>query len=369
MIHVSRRTFLAASGAAAATSAVPSFAKTSTMPPLRMIKTNGINLAVHEAGSGPAVVLVHGCPGMAFSWRHQIPALVAAGYRVIAPDMRGYGESDTPEAVEAYDIAQLAGDLVGVLDTLGIERAVFMGHDWGGLVAWQMPLLHPSRVAGVIGVNTPFIPHWMLWLHPDLVKSALPAGRAFIADPTVDPIEQMRQVYSRDMYVMVYEDGMQADDAMNGDPRNAVRGAFRKDLIKAEDWDTMPSAVANMEFYKQPKLDTLPGSDVLNAREREFYISQFQRTGFTPGINWYRNISRNWAAGHELDQTIRVPSLMVSAEHDSILRPSMADGMAAHVTDLERHTIGDCWHWTPEEKPDELNRLAISWLRRRFPTG
>lgn len=369
MFNLSRRTLLAGSGVAAMTSAMPAFAQAAAMPPVRMVRANGINLAVHEAGSGPAVVLLHGFPGLAFTWRHQIPALVGAGYRVIVPDLRGYGRSDAPKAVEDYDIAHLTGDLVGLLDALGVEKAVFMGHDWGGLLAWQIPLLHEARVAGVIGVNTPFIPHWMLWLHPDLVNAALPKGQTFVADPKVDPISQMREIYNPDMYVLLFQDGQVADDAMNRDPRGTLRSGYRKDLFTFADWDELPPAAANMEYYGQPLPDELPGRDVLNAQELDVYVGGFQRAGFTPAINWYRNLSRNWKAGLDVDQIIRVPSMMVSAANDVVLRPSMADSMDAYVTDLEKHVVADCWHWTPEEKPEELNRLAISWLRRRFPSN
>ena len=119
------------------------------------VQTNGIRMAVTEQGEGPAVVLCHGFPELAYSWRHQVPALAAAGFRAIAPDQRGYGDTDRPETLETFDMEHLAADLVGLLDALGIEKAVFAGHDWGGIIAWQMPLLHPDRVAGVIGVNTP----------------------------------------------------------------------------------------------------------------------------------------------------------------------------------------------------------------------
>lgn len=366
MLELSRRTLLVASGAAAMSSAVPAFARDAAMPPVRMIKANGIDLAVHEAGSGPAVLLLHGFPGLAYTWRHQIPALVAAGYRVVAPDLRGYGRSDAPEAVEAYDVAHLTGDLVGLLDALGIEKAVFMGHDWGGLLAWQMPLFHQARVAGVISITTPFVPHWMLWLHPDLVRAALAKGRTFAADPNLDPITQMREVYSPDMYVLLFHDGRAADEAMSREPRSTLRNGYRKNLITSAEWDELPPPVANMEYYGQPFPEKLPGRDVLNARELDYYAERFGRTGFTPAINWYRNLSRNWKAGLEVDQTIRVPSLMVSAEHDVVLRPSMTDGMDGHVPDLERHVVADSWHYLPEEKPEELNRLTISWLGRRI---
>ncbi len=310
MIDLSRRAFIVGSSAAALTITLPVLAQATAMPPLRMVKANGINLAVYEAGSGPAVVLLHGFPGLAFTWRRQMPALAAAGYRVIVPDLRGYGRSNAPAAVEYYDVAHLTGDLVGMLDALGVEKAVFMGHDWGGLLAWQMPLLHTARVAGVIGVNTPFIPHWMLWLHPDLVEAALPKGRTFIADPNVDPIAQMRRVYSQKMYVLLFQDGKAADDAMDRNPRGALRNSYRKSLGIAAGWDKLPPEVANMEYYGQPLPKVLPGRDVLSAQELDFYAQRFERTGFTPGINWYRNLSRNWKASLEIDQTIRVPSLM-----------------------------------------------------------
>lgn len=366
MTNLSRRAFIAGLGAAATTAAMPAFSQTSIMPPMRIVRANGINLAVYEAGAGPAVVLLHGFPGLAFTWRHQIPALVEAGYRVIVPDLRGYGLSDAPAAVEDYDIAHLTGDVIGVLDALGLEEAVLAGHDWGGLLAWQTALFHEQRVAGVISFNTPHIPHWMLWLHQDLVDAALPPGHKFVADPDADPISQMRQVYSPQMYVLMFQDGHLADEMMARDVRKTLRSALRKDLGTPADWGNLPPLVANMEYYGQSLPAVLPGSDVLNSGELDFYVRHFERTGFTPSINWYRNITRNWKAGLEVDQTIRVPSLLVSAANDVVLRPSMAIGMEAHVPDLETHVIADCWHWTPEEQPDEVNRLITSWLGRRY---
>lgn len=363
----SRRTFLAGLGATAFAGAVPAVAKGSDMPPVRMVRTNGINMAVHEAGTGPAVVLLHGFPGLSFTWRLQVPALAEAGYRVIVPDLRGYGRTDAPGAVESYDVGQLTGDLTGLLDALHVRKAVFMGHDWGGLLAWQMPLLHPGRVAGVIGVNTPFVPHWRLWLHTDLVNAALPDGASFVDDPAIDPVKKMREVYSPEMYVLMFQDGTTADQAMDADPRGTLQNAYRKDLVTSAEWDDLPPDVTNMEYYGKPLPEVLPGRDVLTSRELSVYEEAFARTGFTPAINWYRNLSRNWRVGLDIDQTIRVPSFMVSGANDVVLRPGMTDGMASHVPDLERHVLEDCWHWTPEEKPGELNRLTLSWLGQRFP--
>src|SRR3984957_13920732 len=128
------------------------------MPPLQFADVNGIRMGYYEAGpktDATPIVLCHGWPEIAYSWRHQIQALSEAGLRVIAPDQRGYGATDRPEAVEAYDLEHLTGDLVGLIDHLGIEKAIFVGHDWGGFVVWQMPLRHLARVAGVVGINTP----------------------------------------------------------------------------------------------------------------------------------------------------------------------------------------------------------------------
>lgn len=182
-----------------------------------------------------------------------------------------------------------------------------MGHDWGGLLAWQMPLLHPKRVAGVIGVNTPFMPHWTLWLHPDLVRAALPEGRSFVANSKVDPIAQMRQVYRPEMYVLMLQDSKHADAAMERDPRATLRSGYREDLMTSADLNELSREVAHMEYYGKPIPDRLPGRDVLTSVELSVYAAQFSRTGFTPAINWYRNLSRNWRMGLSVDQTIRVP--------------------------------------------------------------
>lgn len=373
MFELTRRTLLAGLGSTVFVAVSPASGgqhpASPPMPPVRMVANNGINLAVYEAGSGPAVVLLHGFPGLAYTWRHQIPALVKAGYRVIVPDLRGYGLSDMPTSVEDYDIANLTGDVIGLLDGLAIEKAVFMGHDWGGLLSWQLALLHTNRCAGVISLNTPHIPHWMLWLHPDLVAPVLTGGRKFVADPQRDPIAQMEEVYTPGMYVLMFENGDSADVVMNRDPRGTLRGALRKDLGGPAHWNKLPIALKNMEYYGQPAPDQFPGKDVLNSEELDFYVRHFDRTGFTPGINWYRNITRNWRAGLGVDQTVRVPSLMISAANDVVLRPSMTDGMDAYVPDLERHVVADAWHWTAEEKPEEVNRIAISWLHKRYPTA
>jgi len=170
-----------------------------------VVQSNGIRMSVLEQGDGPAVVLSHGFPELAYSWRHQIPALADAGFRVVAPDQRGYGDTDSPAAVEAYDIHHLTGDLVGLLDALGIERAVFVGHDWGGIVAWHMPLLHPARTAGVVGVNMPAFPR-------------APAP----------PISIFRAMFGERYYVVHFQEPGVADAELARDPRRVFTQLMRR---------------------------------------------------------------------------------------------------------------------------------------------
>ena len=185
------------------------------MPPLQFAEVNGIRMGYYEAGPAsdkPPVILCHGWPEIAFSWRHQIKALSEAGIRVIAPDQRGYGATDRPEPVEAYDMEHLTGDLVGLLDHLKIDKAIFVGHDWGGFIVWQMPLRHLDRVAGVVGVNTP---HW----------DRAPA----------DPIELFRQRFGDKMYIVQFQDPGREPDRIFGSRVEQTFDAFmRKPVARPE---------------------------------------------------------------------------------------------------------------------------------------
>jgi pimeloyl-ACP methyl ester carboxylesterase len=318
-----------------------------SLPAPKMIKTNGIDMAVYEAGpkDGLPVVLCHGFPELAYSWRHQLPALAAAGYRAIAPDQRGYGLTSRPEKVEDYDMAHLTGDLVGLLDALEIKSAIFCGHDWGGLVVWQIPLMHPSRVKGVIGVNTPFLPR-----------------------APIDPIAAMKMRFGEDMYIVFFQKPGVADAVLAKDVGKAFRFFMRKGGT-AEEFAKLPEDQRNFALVKALEVDESlwPKADlILNEEELKFFVDTFTRTGFTGGINWYRNFSRNWRDSEKLEQKVKVPGLMIMAEDDVVLSPAMADGMEAYVPDLERALIKKCGHWTQQEHPDQVNRIMIDWLKRRF---
>ena len=319
-------------------------------PEPHYVETNGIRMAVYEQGpkDGVPVVMCHGFPELGYSWRHQLPAVAGAGFRAIAPDQRGYGNTGGPkgpDAVPLYDIAHLTDDLAGMLDALGIDKAVFVGHDWGGMVAWQMPLRHPDRVAGVIGVNTPFIPRG-----------------------PVDPIAAMRMVYGEDMYIVYFQQFGVAEKIFDADVARSMRFWYRKSAMKLADFDALPADQKNLSFLKSFETDesTWLGQPLLTAEERDYYTRAFEKSGFEGGINWYRNFTRNWQLTEGQVQTIEVPCLMISAADDFVLRPELTIGMENHVPDLEKHVIADCGHWTQSEKPEELSRLMADWLKRRF---
>ena len=316
-------------------------------PEPTMVSTNGIDMAVYEAGpkDGLPVVLCHGFPELAYSWRHQLPDLAAAGYRVIAPDQRGYGRTSRPEKVEDYDMPHLTGDLVGMLDALGLQKAIFVGHDWGGIVVWNMPLLHPDRVLGVIGVNTPFF-----------------------ARPPIDPIAAMRAMRGENNYVVFFQKPGEADEILGRDVGKSFRFFMRKNAATAKEFANAPQEAKNFELVRAVQEDesNWRGSSLLTAEEMKYFVDTYRRTGFTGGINWYRNLTRNWELSKDVEQKVKVPSLMIMAEDDVVLPPSLTEGMERYVPDLEKVLIEGSGHWTQQEKPAETSRAIIDWLKRRF---
>lgn len=319
------------------------------MPPAQKTAVNGIELAYYEVGPrrGVPVVLCHGFPETAFSWRHQLKALEAAGRWAIAIDGRGYGLSSRPPRVEDYDMEHLTGDLVGLLDHLGVEKAIFVGHDWGGFVVWQMPLMHPDRCAGIVGLNTPF-----------QVRLGM------------DPIALFRKVYGDEMYIVWFQTPEEPDALLAQDVAKTMRFFMRAgEGLKP---DSQPQTQGRSSFAFGETLKRYdPQADqrqFLSNEELAVFVEAFRRTGFTGPINWYRNFTRNWERSEGLPQRIdRIPCLMITAEHDPVLRPSMADGMGEHISDLETVMIKGSGHWTQQERPDEVNRIILGWLGRRFP--
>jgi pimeloyl-ACP methyl ester carboxylesterase len=305
-------------------------------------KTAGMTLSLHQAGEGPAVVLCHGFPELAYSWRHQIGALAEAGFRAIALDQRGYGASSRPEKIEEYDLEHLTADLAGLLDALGIEKAVFAGHDWGGFVAWGMPLLYPERTLGVIGVNTPYIPF------PDT--------------------DMLRAAFKEDerLYILWFQKPGVAEGVLDADPRLVFDKLMRRGVGRGSMAEAAASGGDANPFRRLADLGDV-GPELLTSKELAYYTHAFSESGFRGGINWYRNIDRNKERHPDIGvKKLDLPCLMITAEWDPALPPESAAGMPALCSDLETHMIEACGHWTQQEKPEELNRLMIDWLQRRF---
>ncbi|HUF33175.1 MAG TPA: alpha/beta hydrolase [Acidimicrobiales bacterium] len=311
--------------------------------PERTIAVNGVELNVVDEGSGPPVIFAHGFPELSYSWRHQLPAVAAAGHRAVAPDQRGYGRSSRPEAIEDYDILHLTDDLIYVLDDLNEDKAVFVGHDWGSIVVWQLSLLHPDRVAGVVGMSVPFLP-----------RGPMP------------PVQLMRQVFA-DMffYILYFQEPGVADADLGADPATTMRR-----MLAGVRLDGDPgSAVAKMSANdgrgfvdRLPEPDRLP--DWLSQAELDHYVAEFTRTGFTGGINWYRNFDRNWELTPQLDGAkVEVPSLFIGGTLDPVLVMSPPAAQDEWLTD-HRGTvlIDDAGHWVQQEKPDEVNAALLGFL-------
>ena len=327
------------------------------MPPVQHAAVNGIDMAYYEVGprgQGTPIIFCHGFPELAFSWRHQLAACEAAGRWAIAPDQRGYGLTSRPETVADYDMEHLTGDLVGLMDHLKIDKAIFCGHDWGGIIVWQMPLMHPDRCAGVIGLNTPFMRR-----------------------SPFDPIAAMRMAFGEDMYIVWFQKPGVADAVLSADADKTIRFFMRKPDSTPMDagagLDTSSAAPEGQSTFAfgdllaaWDKSDT--ANQLLTPDELAAFVETFQATGFTGGINWYRNFTRNWERSADLPTRVDgIPCLMIMAEKDVVLSPAMADGMEEVIGDLEKVLVKDSGHWTQQEKPKEVNDLILGWMDRRFP--
>ena len=309
----------------------------------RVVETNGIRMAVLDRGKVPP-----SCSATAFpSW----PTRGGTRYRRwwqpasarSSPISGATARRIVPRTSATYDIHHLTGDLVGLLDALEVERAVFVGHDWGGAVVWMMPLLHPARTAGVVGVNTPYLPR-----------------------PPLPPVSLLKMMFGDDYYVVHFQQPGVADEGLG----RQVRRVFTQLMRGGIPPETLATLIAERGMRNMVQIvegEEGPGEPVVTEEELRVYVETFERTGFTGGINWYRNIDHNWeTTAHTDGMQITVPSLMVVAEWDPVLRPELTEPMKALVPDLEIATILRCGHWTQAERPDELNRILVDWLTRRF---
>ncbi len=313
-------------------------------PPSRLIDTNGIQLAVHEAGVGPPVILLHGFPELAFSWRHQLPALADAGYRAIAPDLRGYGGSSKPSAVEDYRQECMMDDIAGLLAELGESQAIFIAHDWGALLAWQMALLRPELMRGLVCLNIPFVPRTQR-----------------------DPILVMRERLSKHFYIVNFQDSDEADQVFARDPRRFIDRMMRRNGITRAKYEALPAERKVISLLATMARDEAQGEPLLSDEELNVYANAFAAGGFTGPINWYRNWSYNWQSTEGVEQIIKLPTLFIGAVDDVVVPLRQMEAMKPHIPDLELHMFENCGHWTQQERPEQTNRLILDWLQRRFP--
>lgn len=307
-------------------------------PAPTMIPVNGVLLEVFEAGqenAGNPIVLCHGWPEHAYSWRHQIPALTAAGYHVIVPNQRGYGNSSRPADATAFDLEHLTGDLVALLDHFGYDAAVFVGHDWGANVVWGLAQLHPNRVSRVINLSLPYQERGdQPW------------------------IEFMEAVFGDDFYFVHFnrQPGV-ADAVLDANAERFLRNLYRKNLPPVAPGPG--NAMINLALAEAPL-----GDPVMSDDELAVFVSAFDVAGFTGSINWYRNMDRNWHLLADVDPVIHQPALMIYGDQDSIPRSEKLPDFVPNVD-----VIGlDCGHWIQQEMPEATTEAILSWLRRQDAT-
>ncbi len=312
----------------------------------RFIETNGIRMRIAESGdAGPLVLLVHGWPESWYSWRHQLTALAGAGYRVVAPDMRGYGETDAPAAVEDYDIEHLAADMVGVLDALGEEQAIIIGHDWGAIVAWNSVLLHPSRFSALVAMSVPY------------------GGRA-----AQSPLDGWKARFGDNFYYILYhqEPGV-AEAEYDADPVGLLSRLYLSPDSPREAVEvTNPLRSAGGWIPRLGAPKEMPAW--LTKEDLDYYVSQFEAAGFRGGVNYYRNFHRNWEITPQLAELqVAVPTRFIAGERDVVIAGATQDQLTAMMAPVVPDLRGvillpDAGHWIQQELPEDTNAAILEFL-------
>jgi pimeloyl-ACP methyl ester carboxylesterase len=294
----------------------------------RQLPLDCIELHVAECGGGPPVVLLHGFPEIWYSWRHQLPALADAGFHAIAPDLRGFGRSSAPPEIAAYALDAVCRDLLALLDSVGERSATFVGHDWGAAIAWQIALEHPGLVTAVVGLSVPFVPR-------------APAR----------PISLLRKALGEDFYIVWFQEPGIAERALERD--------VRRTLTTTRAW-----TAAWGEGDDRPPLPPW-----LTEEDLQVYVDAFERSGFGGGLNYYRNIDRNWErSAHLINRRVEPPALFVTGSRDPVQGFMPAEAMDGWVTDLRGVIrVGGAGHWVQQERPDEVNDAVVGFLRGLDP--
>lgn len=315
----------------------------------KSIQANGIQMHVAEAGEGPAVLLCHGFPESWYSYRHQLVALAHAGYRAIAPHMRGYGLTDKPDAIDQYTLLHLTGDMVGVLDALELKQAAIVGHDWGAPVAWHSALFRPDRFPAVVGLSVPFRPR----------GSARPTTLMPRTDDAV-------------FYQLHFQQPGVAEADLEKDVRSSIRGVL---FSLSGDGEPAPSlSMVSKTGGGRLGHDAAPAKlpAWLSEADVDAYAAEFRRDGFRGGLNWYRNIDRNWELlAPWSGARIEVPALYVAGDRDLVLlfrgMDQLLPNLKQFIPKLDQTIIlPGCGHWTQQERPDEVNAALLTFLKKHY---
>jgi len=317
----------------------------------RIIETNGIKMHIAEQGKGPLVLLLHGFPEIWYSWRYQIPVLAEAGFHVVAPDLRGYGDTEQPENIDQYTLLHLVGDIVGLLDALNEETAVIVGNDWGATIAWNAALLRPDRFKGIIALTVPMMPQ-----------------------PPIPPTTIFPQNEEELFYTLYFQTSGVAEKEFEEDARSTVHNLLYSasgDAGPREGNDGTPNPF-NMVSREMGLLSALPMPKItswLKEKDLEVYTEAFNKTGFRGGLNYYRNLDRN----RELlscfnGLKVIIPALFIVGSRDVGLSIPGMDQIISEMASLVpniRQTIflEDCGHWAQQERPEEVGSVIISFLK------
>jgi pimeloyl-ACP methyl ester carboxylesterase len=312
----------------------------------RIVETNEIRMHIAEQGKGPLVILCHGFPELWYSWRHQLPALAQAGFHAVAPDQRGYGQTDRPEAIEEYNILKLTGDIVGLVHALGEEKAVIVGHDWGAGVASRCALLRPDIFHALV-LSSPY--------HP----------RSWVSRRPTDELRQMAG--EREFYQLYFQEPGRAEQEFEEDVRKTML------MFLYSGSGGLPRDKRTMRFLfdkSQRFIDTGSLPDTLPPWLTDLDVSvfarEFERAGFRGGLNWYRNIDRNWELTYFLNGAkIYQPTLFLAGQFDGVIYMSRSavETLETWIPNLRKKlSIPGAGHWVWQEKPDEVNKLLIEFL-------
>jgi pimeloyl-ACP methyl ester carboxylesterase len=312
---------------------------------LRTIETNGIALRAAVEGDGPLVIMVHGFPELWYSWRHQIRPIAQAGYRVVALDVRGYGGSDKPHAVEAYDMASLMADVTGVIDAFGEQTAILVGHDWGAPICWNTAALHADRVAAVAGLSVPYRRR----------------GKT-------STIELWRQVYQdRFFYQLYFQAEGVAESELEADVRTSLRKIYYSisgDAPSLDSWLQRPAGGSLLERLPDP--EALPAW--LTPEDLDYVVSNFEAGGFRGPLNRYRNQERDFANLPEMGvRPVAQPSCFIAGSKDLVRQFVPGYDLYADVgmscTDLRfSRIIEGAGHWVQQEAPREVTTAMLEFL-------